>query len=353
MEKTLRKASLKKVLPRILVCFLLAVVLLALTGLGIFKLMAGPTPLSSVDLADAEGRYVSVDASQALAGFATYSVNDEVTKEYFILDIGNGQYMAISARGDSIDLLESAGDQSEDYYVNATLDSLNSIGTVSGVISALPEELETYLDDAIDSIASYLPDLDGVSDPTGQLLYLSLDIDRIGLFSTSAVVVLSVIALVFLLLAIIQLVLVCSGFYQRKAKAVLDQAISGEEDRKAVEEDFAAATIVEHVRVGKRFTWYQHGARTDVVDNNQILWAYCQIEPLVVSKYRWPMCIWTRDGEQTGPHLQSQKSVKTILQALEANGCRFLSGYDANRLRSCTSDFDAFLKAADSELSES
>jgi hypothetical protein len=350
MEKTLRRASLKKVLPRILVCFLLFIVLLAVTGLGVFKLLAGPTALSQLDAADAQGRYVSVDASQALAAFASYSTDDKVSEEYFILALDDGRFMAISAKGSNIDLLEAAGDQAEDFYVNGTLDTMQSMGSVSGTVSTMADELYEYMDQALESMSNYIPVLQGEDGYSDQILYVCLKVDRVGWLSTKYVVILSVLALLFLLLGIAQIVLVYSGSYQREVTALLKPYLRTEDDRAAVEADFAEAQVIEHVRVGKDFTWYQIGARAMVLRNDQVIWGYCQIEPLVVSKYRWPMCLWMRDGNCLTPHLEDQRSVKAILKALADGGNQFLSGYDANRLRRCEANFDDFLEEVDREL---
>ncbi len=352
MEKILRRTSLKKLLPQIIVCILLAIVLLAVTGLGAILLLIGPTDLTSLDLSDASGRYVSVDASQALAGFATYSNGSDVSKEYFVLDIGNGQYMAISAKSDTMDLLEAAGDQAEDFYVNAAIDTINPMGTVSGTIVDLPEELRDYFDDAIASIAAFVPELEGVEDLSSVTVYSCLEVGRVGLLPVSAVIVLTIIALVLLVLGLLQLVLALGGFYQRESRAILAQYLHTDTDRADAEKDFSDAQCIEHVRVGHVYTWYQAGAKTMVLANSQIVWAYCQIEPLVVSKYRWPMCIWMRDGVRLEPHLQEQRSVQKILDTLASNGFHILTGYDADRLRLCTQNFPAFLAAADQELAE-
>lgn len=345
MEKTLRAASMKKALPRIIICFLLAVILLAVTGFGIFRLIGGATPLSELDADSLDGRYVSVDLSQALAGFATLSVDDEVTKEYFVLQLDDGRYMAIAGRGSYMDDLDAAGDQAEDYFVNGTVDSLTSMGTVCGTVIALDEDLEEYLLTALETMADYIPELEDVEDLESLVIYSCLEMGRVGTLQTTPVIILSVLALLFLLLAIVLLVLILTGRYQKQVHALLADA-----DMEAVEADFRDAKRVEHVRVGKLYTWYQAGARSLAVENSQIIWAYCQIEPLVVSSYRWPLCMWLRDGSMVGPHLKDQKSVKTILATLEAGGARFLNGYTADRNQACNSNFDKFLQAADEEL---
>jgi hypothetical protein len=350
MEKTLRRASLKKVLPRILVCFLLFIILLAVTGLGVFKLLAGPTALSQLDAADAQGRYVSVDASQALAAFASYSTDDDVSEEYFILALEDGRFMAISAKGSNIDLLEAAGDQAENFYVNGTLDTMQSMGSISGTVTTLPDELHDYMDQALESMSNYIPALQGENGYSDQVLYVCLKTGRVGWMPSQAVVVLTALALLFLVLGLAQVALVCSGSYQREVHALLKPYLRTDDDRAALEADFAAAQTIEHVRVGRLYTWYQVGARSMVLRNDQIVWGYCQIEPLVVSKYRWPMCLWMRDGSCLTPHLEDQRSVKAILKALADGGSQFLSGYDANRLRRCEANFDDFLEEVDREL---
>ncbi len=100
MYKTLRKESLRRVLPRIIICAVLSVILLGISGDGLLKLLWGPQPLDELSNDELDGKYVSFDASKIIVAFANLTASNsegdsETLKTYYLLPADDGTYMAV------------------------------------------------------------------------------------------------------------------------------------------------------------------------------------------------------------------------------------------------------------------
>ena len=119
MKRALRKESITHLLPRIILCGLLAVILFGLSGKGLISMVTGPMYLSdSLE----EGSYVSFDASDVIVAFANLTAKSDsgtkTLKTYYLLPAGDNTYLAVMDRKEHhSDVLDKAMDQSHEYYL--------------------------------------------------------------------------------------------------------------------------------------------------------------------------------------------------------------------------------------------
>ena len=342
MYKTLREESLKRVLPRIIVCAVLAIALLAVSGGGLIRIASGPQALSTLDPEDLNGKYVSFDASQVIVAIATLSTTDgdgntHVQETYYLLPVGDNQYMTVMDRNQNHEsVLSKAMDQSHEYYLG-DLETLRTLGMISGTVSATEEDMTSYMTDCIDTYE--LPGYEEGRDSARLVITSQVNLDKVGFLSQKAALVLGSTALVFLLLLAAQLAAVFAGCYQRKVRFII-----GDEENA----DFENALKIERTRVGK-YVWYSKGPGSRAIKTEDIIWGYAMPEPMVVSKYRWPVALYDNAQNLTRIQFMDQKNCTAFLDAIADQGHPFHKGYTSALAEQFQNDFAGFQRDAANE----
>lgn len=339
MYGILRKESIRRVLPRLIVCALLAAVLLAVSGGGLLRLIAGPKALDAVPQTELSGQYVSFDASEVIVACATLSESGgsgtRTLKTYYLLPLGERQYIAVvDYKEHHGDVLEKAMEQSHEFYMG-DLATLTPLGSLAGAVRPLEDGMADYMADCIDKYT--LPGCEEGQDSANLILPWQVELDRAGLLTETWTKIFSAGAAVFLLLLIVQLSVVLAGGYQRRVRIMLEDTVSDAE--------FAEAKQVERVRVGS-YVWYPRGPGSRVLKTADVVWGYAMPEPMVVSKYRWPVALYTREGTQIRLQFMEQKSCEEFLQAVQAQGNPFIKGYTSQYAEKFQQDLEGFLKDA-------
>ena len=344
MYKTLRGESLRQVLPRLIVCLVLAAALLAVSAGGLLKLAAGPKSLSGLNRSELQGKFVRFDASEVIVAFATLSASDadgksHVMETYYLLPFGENQYIAVMDQKEkNSSVLNRAMEQSHEYYMG-DLETLHALGDLSGTVVALEDDMTEFMADCIDTYA--LPGYEEGRDSARLILAYQINLDKVGFLGKDTALVLGGLALLFLILLMIQLAVVFSGSYQRKVRALIGDADAG----------FEEARKIERVRVGQ-YVWYSKGPGSRALKTENLIWGYAMPEPMVVSKYRWPVALYDVDRNMTRVQFMDQKNCEVFLDAIAAQGHPFHRGYTSALSEQFQNDFEGFLQAAAGEARE-
>lgn len=342
MKNALRKESISHLLPRIILCGLMAVVLFGLSGKGLISMMLGPKSLA--DAAPEKGEYVSFDASEVIVAFANLTAKSDsgtdTLKTYYLLPDGNGSYLAVMDKKEHHgDVMDKAMDQSHEYYLG-DLETLTKLGTFQGTVTALDDDMTSYM---VDCIEKYnLPGYEEGGDTSALILPLQIDLDRVGLFSRTITLILGGAGLVFLLAMLVLLIPALTGHYQKKAMA----AVLADHTLEEAEALFTAAASLERVRVGE-YLWYQKGATTHAVKVADLIWGYPMPEPLVISKYRWVVALYDREQHMIQVCFQNQADGQKLLDAIAAQGYPFISGYTSDLSQKFQQNFKGFVRDAE------
>ena len=342
MKNALRKESISHLLPRIILCGLMAVVLFGLSGKGLISMMMGPKSLA--DAAPEKGEYVSFDASEVIVAFANLTAKSDsgtdTLKTYYLLPDGNGNYLAVMDKKEHHgDVMDKAMDQSHEYYLG-DLETLTKLGTIQGTVTALDDDMTSYM---VDCIEKYnLPGYEEGGDTSALILPLQIDLDRVGLFSRTITLILGGAGLVFLLAMLVLLIPALTGHYQKKAMA----AVLADHTPEEAEALFTAAASLERVRVGE-YLWYQKGATTHAVKVADLIWGYPMPEPLVISKYRWVVALYDREQHMIQVCFQNQADGQKLLDAIAAQGHPFISGYTSELSQKFQQNFKGFVRDAE------
>lgn len=339
MYKTLRKESFKCVLPRVIACAVAAAVLLAVCGGGLQRLLRGPETLNETVT---NGAYVSFDASEVIVAFASLTANSDsgstTLKTYYLLPVGDGHYIAVMDEKErNSNVLNRAMEQSREYYLG-DLETLTPLGPIQGTVKPLEDDMLDYMVDCIDEYA--LPGYEEGQDSGRLILDWQVELNRVGLLSETWTKVLGVAAAIILLLLAAQLVVLYTGCYQRRVRAVLGNAVS--------DDVFRQAEKIERVRVGA-YIWYSKGPGSRVIKTERIIWGYAMPEPMVVSKYRWPVAIYDLDQRMTRINFMDKNSCEVFLEAIAAQGNPFVKGYTSEYAKKFQESLPAFQKEAEAQ----
>ena len=346
MKNALRNESIRHLLPRIIICGVLAVILFALSGKGLVSMVTGPMYLSdSLE----KGSYVSFDASDVIVAFANLTAKSdsgtETLKTYYLLPVGDATYIAVMDQKEHhSDILDKAMDQSHEYYLG-DLETLTPLGGLQGTITALDDDMTDYMTECIEKYT--LPGYEEGGDSTALILPLQIDLDRVGLFSKTVTLILGGAGLLFLILMLVFLIPALTGHYQKKAMAVVLADHTPEE----AEALFADAASLERVRVGE-YLFYQKGATTHAVKVSNLIWGYPMPEPLVISKYRWVVALYDMEQHMIQVCFQNQGDCQKLLDAIKAQGHPFVSGYTSELSQKFQQNFKGFVRDAEKAVNE-
>ena len=346
MKRALRKESITHLLPRIILCGLLAVILFGLSGKGLISMVTGPMYLSdSLE----EGSYVSFDASDVIVAFANLTAKSDsgtkTLKTYYLLPAGNNTYLAVMDRKEHhSDVLDKAMDQSHEYYLG-DLETLTQLGPLQGTIAALDDDMTSYMVDCIEKYT--LPGYEEGGDTSALILPLEIDLDRVGLFSKTVTLILGGAGLVCLILMLVFLIPALTGHYQKKAMAEVLKDHTPEE----AEVLFSSAHSLERVKVGE-YLFYQKGATTHAVKVADLIWGYPMPEPLVISKYRWVVALYDMEQHMIQVSFQNQGDCQKLLDAIQAQGHPFVSGYTSDLSQKFQQNFKGFVRDAEKAVKE-
>lgn len=333
MYKILRRESLKRLLPRIIGGVLVLAILLGLCGGGLIHMAVGPEPMASVDFSDPIGSYVSLDASEVIVAFASLTSKSDsgstTLKTYYLLPAGENHYIAVLDRKErNSDMMDKAMEQSREYYLG-DLTTLTPIGEIHGTISALDDDMLDFMTDCIDNYE--LPGYEEGRDSSNLILPYQLELNQAGFLGEKMVMILGIAALVVLVLLIIQLAVVFAGCYQRRVRALIETE----------PEDFETMTQIERVRVGE-YILYNQGPGSRALKTSELIWGYAMPEPMVVSKYRWPVALFDTEQNMTRINFMDQKHCEDFLNAIAAQGNPFVTGYTSEYAEKFQNNFTAF-----------
>ena len=344
MYKKLRNLTLRRFLPYILICFIIGAVLIGLSSQGIILRLSGPESLSELNMDDsANGRYVQFDASEIIVACAelSRSTDDDtkLLKTYYLLPTNDGRYMiVIDKKGEHETILDKAMDQSYDYYLG-DLESLTPLGNLSGTITQLENDMESYIVDCIEEYQ--LPGFEEGKSTSSLIYPYQIELQKVGIFSKTLSIILLCVGVVFLVVGLALLVPILAGTYQRK----MLKTISSDMPLSDAEVLFNNSVQIENVWIGE-YIWYQKGAHSYALKTSTLIWAYMMPEPLVVSKYKWPVALYDTAQDLYQICFIEKKSGQKFLSEISKIGYPLIDHYTPEYAQLFKSDIDAFIELA-------
>lgn len=332
MFKQMKKEITSRVLPKFFVLLLLAFLVLCVGYQGISFLIQGPKVMDSLALDELEGSYVETEVYAILDNFAEYyevddSGDETTTYQYYIIPVGENEYIGLQTDSDNFDIANQICDETYEYIMGDRSE-LSTTFKVKGTISTMEEDVYDYYNDwfqtsgylenptqeEIDSVAlPYILKVDYIGGQNDYILYAEIGI-----------------SILLILLAIIILIKLLSGYYLKNVKSYIKNNASLM-DQERMEYDYQNAFTVPNFRTGKLYTYFYNGNRAMVVSTESILWAY--LENVTHRTYgiktgtKKSLIICTKNRKKYTIPMKSEAIVLEALQALSQTQPAITLGY--------------------------
>lgn len=337
MISTFRKRSLGTAVIRIIVSLCICVGSLYLSNLGILELIKGPQPLSfDQDLEQCVGKYVTFDAKYILGGFVEETSTNRKTRitistayAYIAMDSDTGTFIAIKVPKSKGDKCDALSDEFYEVFSGNKEDVSDSI-KITGTLKKMDSTYRNYYH-------SSLRDL-GVEDVND---YYSLYIDdgTAGGEKYHMLYIYTAVSVGALLYALYVLLKMLRKGYLKKINQYLEDhhTVSLE----TLESDFSRATLItKNIWVGKRWTFFISGMNSNLVSNEDLVWAYYYQK---TGKHPESKVI-TFDSNKTRIDIDAKKShANQLLEYWSKNCPQTVIGYDDELENLFEQNFTSFL----------
>lgn len=333
MYKTLKKMSFRAILPTFIILLVFAVAALAITAPCLVSML---NVRPGLDESVSSGDMVRFDSMMVVAGFATVSnANGKTVQTYYMLDLGNGKFMAMKASPKYDSSLNRALAQSESYYHTHAIDTLSPMGEICGSVMAMDSETYSFLEQGLAS-----------AELEGDIFPYTIMLGYVGTLPNAWFTVLLCVGIALLLAAGVLAALCFSGFYHRYAREFVESRYSQEE----AEADFEKATVLDNVRLGDRLLWYQTGARIYCAAVDSLLWGFERIDARMTGARRYSLYLYDSNGVCHDIHTKTAQERRPLADAIAEKGHPFIFGYSQERAGLFARDRAAFKRMAEAEI---
>lgn len=272
IEELKRKRMLKNGLWALLLAAA-ALGLLAASGFGVFKWLAGPKALEELSPDEMKGAYVEAYIPYLYAGYAqttsTSGSETTVIADEYIIDAGPEYYMGLYVSGSWIDPAEQLYDQSW-YYSQGQIDLdtlYDSLLVVRGTVLEMDDETRGYYQEVLADMG-----VTGAEDLALFLPYV-LVVDQVG--RDEYTVLYTILAALFLAGALWLVIRAALGVYQADAVRLCRAQGPGEPVmRERLDGFYQTVTPVHGVRADANFVCFEEGAYLRVLAPADVVWAY-------------------------------------------------------------------------------
>ena len=362
MQFLVRKRYLRFLLPAVAALLVIAFVLLLVSGFGFRYLFGKPTPMKELTPDSAvEGTYVEVPVSELDDTFAYYGYEDEygeaVVSERYALRMMDGKYLIVRVTHEYVPLLEKL-DSADELVTSGQIGSILElkIGNFNGTLNEANDEalktlrnwITTHQIDAANLKDRYTgADLSGYAGAADGdysaylndvILPVQLESGYMGSHTAGAVKGLTVVAAIFLLLAILLIVSIFIGVWEKPFRAALRQY-----GKKHLTADFDRSVIFgSGLRIGEHFIWVSGAMFTRILAVKDVIWAYPRHRRLEGGKLRWSLVLKTTTGDEASVKLDSEASVNQAISYIVGMGWPLAIGYDKEKEKLYKKDLAAF-----------
>lgn len=205
---------LRHALIRLIAAVLAAVILLAVSGFGVFKLLRGGKTFTAIDEVQA-GDYVEHEVYLNLGYFASGYHGDSVTEKYAVVPV-NGQMVAFrfpTRWFDSADTIQT----NTANLISGAASTIDEYIRVTGTVKAMPEDVSSQLYSWFGENKDWMTQIGlvgEVEDYADILPDVVIYVDAVGFMSSGWVVAFSVVAALCLVYAIVVLVRIALKKYR-------------------------------------------------------------------------------------------------------------------------------------------
>lgn len=288
MLQKLKSASLKKVMPGIIILFIAAAGLLVYFGPDFITWAKGPVAFEELSINEIENQYVTMTFELTFGTFATEvttttrngaKVSERDTMQYHAVLVGGldryvntnedlyWEFVGLAVPSRYFDTTKIIDRNSDEFFETYDLRALDTTMQITGQILPMDDEMLRHY-------RSFFREADYTDDEFKEYCapyYIKVDHLKRG--HADFVLFMNALAVILLLWAVYMLIKALTGGYQRKLiKALKAQ---GEMELERADADFESASEpTKGIRIGRNYLFDCSGAKTDVFALRQVAWAY-------------------------------------------------------------------------------
>lgn len=288
MLQKLKSASLKKVLPGIIILFIVAAGLLIYFGPDFITWVKGPVTFEELSIDELENQYVTMTFELTFGTYATEvttttrngaKVSERDSMQYHAVLVGGldryiytdedlyWEFVGLAVPSRYFDTVKTIDRNSDDFFETYDLRSLDTTMQVTGQILPMESDMLRYYRSFFDEADYTDEEFETYCAP----YYIKIDHLKRG--HVDFVLAMNALAAILLVCALYMLIKALTGGYQRKlVKALKAQ---GEMELERADADYESASEpTKGIRIGRNYLFDCSGAKTDVFALRQVAWAY-------------------------------------------------------------------------------
>lgn len=286
MLEQLKKESIRKKMPAVIILLIIAVALLAYYGPDFVTWVKGPVTFEDLSKDEIRDQYVSMTFELTFGTYATETttttrngskVSERESMQYHAVLIGGldpylysdkmFEYVGLAVPSKYFDTVKIIDSNSDKFFEDYDLRHLTTNMQVTGIIAPMDDEMRGYYR----TFFKYGDYSDEEFEQCCAPYYIK--VDQLSHGHVDFVLAANVLAVVLLVIAVYMLVRALTGGYQSGLVKVLKA--QGDMELQRADTDYAtAAEPVKGIKVGRSYLFNCTSARTEIIPLRQVAWVY-------------------------------------------------------------------------------
>lgn len=362
MLQKLKSASLKKVLPGVIIMFLISAGLLIYFGPDFITWAKGPVVFEDLTIDEIEDQYVTMTFELTWGTYATQvttttrngaKVSERDSMQYHAVLVGGlnrylysdedlyWEFIGLALPAKYFDTAKIIDHNSDDFFENYDLRALDTTLQVTGQICPMEDDMLRYY-------RSFFRDADYTDEEFAAYCapyYIKVDGLKRG--SVGVVLLMNAVAACLFVIALFMLIKALTGGYQKKLVKALKAL--GEMELERADSDYETASEpTKGLRIGRNYLFDCTSAKTEVYPLRQVAWAY--IHQIDHKKYgrtvgtTYSVMLYTEDKKQHSLAVPGKSACDQVIDELSRKCHAGIFGYSDQLKQLFNKNYDEFTR---------
>lgn len=360
MLEQLKKASIKKKMPAVIILLIAAVALFIYLGPDFITYVKGPVKFEDLTIDEIKDQYVTMTFELTFGSYVSETsvttrngvkVSETETAQHQVVLIGGldpylsgekmFEYVGLAIPSKYFDTLKIIDRNSDKFFETYDLRELNTTLQVTGQLMPMDEETEGYYKDFF----RYSDYSDEEYARYCAPYYIS--VDHLSRGHVDFVIAGIVLGAALLVIALYMLIRALTGGYQSKLVKTLKAR--GEMELERADADYqTAAEPVKGLKVGRSYLFNCSGAKTVVIPLREVAWAY--MHQTNHQKYgrtvstTYNIMLYTEDKKQHQLYMPSKDACNQFIDELNRKCPAGIFGYSDQLKQLFNKNYDEFTR---------
>lgn len=312
----------------------LAVVLLAVTGFGIFQFMAGPKDIHDLDAEDMVGQYVEADLNWLVGDYARTTRNGTTISREYVFETDNMVWLGVVCKGNDIKKANALTDDTI-AYIEGETNRITKNFTVTGTVKEMDDESKRFFKEALagseleGTVTSYYLQIGYIGNVDGVLMWLLTGISG-----------------ACVLIAIFMLISAAMGRQQKHLLAYCNKTENPEATKERLEQFWQNTPEIGELRMNEEWMMYTINGKQYLLETPHIIWAYQSTTQHRTNGIKtgksYALTLWDDKGKTMIQLGASEKSVQEMLAYIEEHIPHIVLGYNQELAQLYRADKERF-----------